>query len=150
MKWDRRDFVRTAVLSTAGAAIRSTQTEAQSRAGKSNGLEPSDGGVVLTPLESITIGGMSITLSSPPKDFHHHEGVGLLLHKRMTAKRIPKSPEVTCQRLTEKQTRSGNFAARLVDQQKSRPSIVGEQRSEVNVHQLLISEHVFPVYSFCI
>src|SRR2546426_2549171 len=60
----------------------------------------------------------------------------------------PKSPEVTRPRSTEKQTRSGRSASGFVNQQKPRVGVVGEQRLDVNGHQLLISEQVFsPFYS---
>src|SRR5882724_5721207 len=56
----------------------------------------------------------------------------------------PKSPEVPRPRSTQKKARSGSSASGLVDKQQPRVGIVGEQRLDVNGHQLLISEHVFP------
>ncbi|MCI0725854.1 MAG: hypothetical protein L0332_03910, partial [Chloroflexi bacterium] len=54
----------------------------------------------------------------------------------------PKSPEVPRRRSTEKQTRSRHSASGLINKQKPRVGIVGEQRLDVNDHQLLISEHI--------
>jgi hypothetical protein len=59
----------------------------------------------------------------------------------------PKSPEVTHPRSTEKQTRSGLSASGLVNKQQPRVGIVGEQRLDVNGHQLLIREHVFSPFT---
>jgi hypothetical protein len=59
----------------------------------------------------------------------------------------PKSPEVPCPRSTQKKTRSGSSASGLVDKQKPRVGIMGEQRLDVNGHQLLICERVFSPFT---